>query len=270
MNTNDILKADVLDIIFDKRNKLYGAYPLRKYYPERVKTALAIMFAVVSLFAVYAIIPSSKTIVDVLTITDGPELISVKPPVRQDIKQEVKPPSKKSDTKRFTANFVPVKDDEVKEKISDITKFNIGSTTTISVTDGLPVDGPDDKGNGSGPVDAATEKEETTFNPEVIVESPDVKPEFPGGINALRAFLERNLTNPEELANGEEVKVKVKFVVGYDGLLKGFEIIEDGGTVFNNEVIRVLKKMPHWIPGKSNGRNVSVYSIIPIKFISNE
>ena len=47
--------------------------------------------------------------------------------------------------------------------------------------------------------------------------------------------------------------VKVKFVVGYDGNLKSFELVQDGGSDFNNEVIRVLKKMPEWIPGKSKG-----------------
>jgi len=55
-------------------------------------------------------------------------------------------------------------------------------------------------------------------------------------------------------------------VVGYDGKLKSFEIVEDGGATFNKEVIRVLKKMPEWVPGKANGENVSVYYTIPVKF----
>jgi protein TonB len=46
--------------------------------------------------------------------------------------------------------------------------------------------------------------------------------------------------------------------------------MEDGGYVFNNEVIRVLKKMREWIPGKSNGQNVSVYYTIPVKFAAAE
>jgi hypothetical protein len=44
--------------------------------------------------------------------------------------------------------------------------------------------------------------------------------------------LERNLTNPTALNEGEIVSVKVQFVVGYDGKLKGFTVIEDGGDVF--------------------------------------
>ena len=58
-------------------------------------------------------------------------------------------------------------------------------------------------------------------------------------------------------------------MVGYDGVLKGFETVEDGGKAFNQEVIRVLKKMPTWIPGKTSGENVSVYYTIPVKFVSS-
>ena len=69
-----------------------------------------------------------------------------------------------------------------------------------------------------------------------------------------------------EMENGETVMVKIKFIVGYDGVLKGFETVQDGGAAFNEEVIRVLKKMPQWIPGKTKGENVSVYNMIPVKF----
>jgi len=92
-------------------------------------------------------------------------------------------------------------------------------------------------------------------------------PEFPGGINALRRFLERNLRNPRDLEDGELISVKVMFVVGYDGKLQRFEVIQDGGKEFNNEVIRVLKQMPAWVPGKSRGQNVSVFYTIPVKFV---
>ena len=59
-------------------------------------------------------------------------------------------------------------------------------------------------------------------------------------------------------------------MVGFDGKLQGFETIEDGGAAFNKEVIRVLKKMPEWIPGKSNGENVAVYYTIPVKFVPSD
>lgn len=95
-------------------------------------------------------------------------------------------------------------------------------------------------------------------------------PAFPGGEAALIKFLQKNLQNPEALEEGEMVSVKIRFIVGYDGILKGFETVQDGGAAFNNEVIRVLKKMPSWIPGKTDGENVSVYYTIPVKFVPQD
>ena len=69
------------------------------------------------------------------------------------------------------------------------------------------------------------------------------------------------------MEDGELVKVVVQVTVGYDGKFKSFDVTQDGGEEFNKEVIRVLKKMPAWIPGKSNGRDVATYMQIPIKFV---
>jgi protein TonB len=93
-------------------------------------------------------------------------------------------------------------------------------------------------------------------------------PSYPGGMDALRKFLERNLENPRDMEEGEVANVKVKFVVGFNGELQSFVTVQDGGDEFNREVMRVLKKMPNWLPGKAKGQNVSVFYTIPVKFIS--
>ena len=119
---------------------------------------------------------------------------------------------------------------------------------------------------GPGPAIAAKIVELNADPPPI--NNPDVLPVYPGGMDALRKFLEQNLRNPRYMEEGETVTVQVKFVVGFDGKLQSFEIIENGGNEFNDEVLRVLKKMPSWIPGKSKGQNVPVYYIIPVKFIA--
>jgi protein TonB len=101
----------------------------------------------------------------------------------------------------------------------------------------------------------------------IPVDHPEVQPSYPGGIDALRKFLEHNLVNPKEMEEGEMVSVNVSFVVGFDGKLQRFAVMKDGGDIFNREVIRVLKKMPDWVPGKSRGENVAVNFTIPIKFV---
>jgi protein TonB len=96
--------------------------------------------------------------------------------------------------------------------------------------------------------------------------SPEIPPQFPGGTNELIKFLKRNLNTPQQLEEGGEVAVRVRFIVNYNGELTGFDVIETGGKPFDNEVIRVLKKMPKWIPGKTSGENVSAHFIIPVIF----
>ena len=57
---------------------------------------------------------------------------------------------------------------------------------------------------------------------------------------------------------GSKIKVQVKFVVDKDGTITGINVEQSGGQIFDNEVIRVMKKMPAWKPGMQNGKNVAV------------
>ena len=95
-------------------------------------------------------------------------------------------------------------------------------------------------------------------------------PAFPGGQEALKQFLARNLNTPEDLQNGEKKVVKIKFQVDKDGSVTTFEIVTSGGNVFDREVVRVCKKMPRWTPALQNGINVPVNYILPVTFIGVE
>ena len=66
-----------------------------------------------------------------------------------------------------------------------------------------------------------------------------------------------------------EIALDVDPDMGADDGGAGFQVIETGGESFDNEVIRVLKKMPKWIPGKTNGETVSAYFVVPVKFTSS-
>ena len=137
----------------------------------------------------------------------------------------------------------------------------VPSTPPIVIPPGTGGGG--DGGRGSKPKpEPVVDITKTYENGEV-----DIMPSYPGGMEALRKFLERNLENPKEMEEGEAVSVKVKFVVAIDGKLQSFVTVQDGGDEFNKEVMRVLKRMPNWIPGKAKGQNVSVFYTIPVKFI---
>ena len=96
------------------------------------------------------------------------------------------------------------------------------------------------------------------------------QPEFPGGPEALKRFLAKNLSTPEDLEDGEKKIVQIRFKVDKDGAVNTFEIITSGGNEFDNEVVRVCKKMPRWTPALQNGINVPVSYVLPVTFIGVE
>ena len=259
------MNSDVLDIVFEKRNKLYGAYTLRKFYNNRLIKSLAVTLGAVTVLSAFTFIPEKEQVfVSVTEVTMG----TVKPKETEAKKEVPKQPLKapQSSQKNFP-NPVIVDDKMKPDSMQEIKPTDMIGTANIIVpgdskagiigeTTNVSDGGVEPPKPSEPPVDVTTP-----------IDNPEIEPAYPGGINALRKFLERNLVNPTEMEQGEMVAVNVKFVVGYDGKLQKFIVVKDGGDIFNNEVIRVLKKMPQWIPGKSRGQNVAVYFTIPIKFV---
>ena len=106
--------------------------------------------------------------------------------------------------------------------------------------------------------------------PEVYLTT-EVMPKFPGGPDALVRFLKSHMRTPEEaMEAGSRIVVKARFVVQKDGSIGGIEILQSGGKPFDEEVMRVVNKMPDWTPGSQNGRNVAVYFTLPIVFEATE
>ncbi len=275
MKTELILKSDVLDIIFENRNKAYGAYSLRKFYNNRLLKSLGFMMAGVVLLSAFTFIPETKMSSDNLIETSGPITLSeVEKPVKEPEKPKEQPQPQKNNvaTVKSTTNIKIVPATVDVPPIDAITdSLQIADVTSNGTPGNQPIVGTVTGGDGGNPGGTGTEP---FTEPAVDIITPkftaDVMPEYPGGINALRKFLQRNLTNPRDMEENEQVSVKVRFVVGYDGKLKSFEVAQDGGEEFNKEVVRVLKKMPEWVPGKTKGQNVSVYYTIPVKFVPAE
>ena len=104
-------------------------------------------------------------------------------------------------------------------------------------------------------------EEEEVF---VVVEE---DPEFPGGLDSLRAFIERNLVYPQ-LAKDQKIegRVFVSFTVEQNGSISNVKVLRDIGGGCGAEAIRVVMKMPKWKPGKQRGKPVRVQFNLPIEF----
>ncbi|MEO8771680.1 MAG: energy transducer TonB [Ferruginibacter sp.] len=272
MKPDTILKADLLDIIFENKNKDYGAYSLRKHYHERLYKALGIIFLGTMILGLIGFFYKNKAVVKPII----PEIIFCPFVIPQDLPKDPEQPSLKQTHTTQPASVAqpafttPVIVDHEPAN-SDI--FKDADPTVATSPEGTGAS----SGNGTAGNNVSTSVLPTSTGSEppkaidkAIPVPADIMPSFPGGLEALKKFLKKNLVTPGEFDRKETVSVKVQFIVGYDGALKGFRVIEDGGAAFNDEVIRVLKKMPAWIPGKAHGENVSVYYIIPVMFTSEE
>lgn len=271
MTNSEILKADILDILFEKRNKDYGAYALRRGYNQRLLIATTVALSLIILLVVINTF-SNKYSAPVPVIQQ--HIVELKEVViaQEKLKQPEKPklpqkPVQKIATQKFTSVVQIKPDKDVKDKVPDLAKLDdskiSGETTAGKKDDGIPKEPEKKMNTGGGDGDNTTETQ-SVFNPE------EKDPEFPGGPDALRKFLASNLQTPGDLEQGERKIVKIRFKVDKDGSVNTFEIITSGGNDYDHEVVRVCKKMPHWVPAIQNGINVPVSYVLPVTFMGVE
>ena len=105
---------------------------------------------------------------------------------------------------------------------------------------------------------------------DTIYDFPAYLPEFPGGQEALKNYLQSNLVYPQDAIElGIEGKVFVSFVVFEDGSIQQITILRGikGNMSCEKEVLRLIKRMPNWIPGKDNvGNELKARVKIPVVF----
>lgn len=274
MINQNTLQGDVLDILFANRNKLYGAYLLRRTYPDRLKRSLGIMLALMVLLSGWMVWREHRLRV-APPLTAPPlhitkvDLIKDPPPIEHPVVRTAVPhapaiPHIAAPPMQMAAPTPPRLVDDPQKPLPDISTLvdkpigvEMKGPAGASVAPGTGVVNGPAKGIGDGPVDAV-------FDP---VEK---MPEFPGGEEALRRFFMRYLQTPDELEAGGKVKVMIRFVVGKDGSLSAYAVQQSGGQVFDDEVVRVLKKMPKWSPGIQNGKPVAVYFSLPVTFVRGD
>lgn len=92
-------------------------------------------------------------------------------------------------------------------------------------------------------------------------------PQFPGGSSAMFEFLSSNINYPEEAEKkGIQGRVIVTFIVECDGTVTNAKVAMSAGEHLDNEALRVIKSMPHWIPGTQDGHPVRVKYTAPVTF----
>ncbi|MCA0396888.1 MAG: TonB family protein [Bacteroidetes bacterium] len=271
MEVNKILNADILDIIFDGRNKAYGAYDLRKTYNKRLTIAMIGMAAFILLFGVGSLIASN------LGKKDKSQDMIVQDVQLEEVKKQEQPeppppppPPKPEPPKVEMAKFTPpkiVKDEEVKEdeKPPEVEKLEETKIGTIN-QEGLKDEGivaPPVSDAGKGVVEAPKKVEEDWDKTFTKVE---IESDYPGGMSAWQRYLNKNLRYPQEAQDNEiQGSIVVQFIVDKEGNVSEVEAIS-GPQELREEAVRVIKKSGKWTPAVQNGRQVKSYKKQPIVF----
>ncbi len=264
MTSQEILRADLLDLLFDNRNKEYGAYTLRKFYSRRLGIALGVALSAMFLFFMVSRIKSSNSLSDkgsnevVIQIIDLPrvkEKLPQPPPPPPPVARQAAAPVaqvKLTDLFKITNTDPPPLPDQ-----NDLLTKAVSNVTTS----GFPSTGGTPSSGTGGPV--ITPDPPPPAPKEVLVQR---EPEFPGGAKAWANFLSRNLRAPDELESGEQKKVIIRFQVAVDGSVTGFEVVQSAGRQYDDEVIRVLRHMPKWLPALVNSQPVTRSFTQPVTF----
>lgn len=259
-----VTSAQRNDVVFEDRNRAYGAYQIRQNYNRNL---ILIMLCVVgSIGITYGINRYvngiEETEIDKSLVDEWKTTLNI-PPVEDDILPPPPPEPEVPKLEKLTA-FVPpvVVDDVVNNDIKiqdDLADTKVGNKDQDGDDDDFTP--PSDKGllTGTG---KEPEKEEThTFV--------DIQAEFPGGYQEMARFIAKNTKYPQEdIEMGNEGKVYLRFVVGKDGDIEDVRVTRgvEFSEKMNKEAMRVVKSMPKWKPGEINGKAVRSYFDLPVNF----
>ena len=271
MEANKILSADVLDLVFEGRNKDYGAYDLRKTYNRRITRALIITASIAILALGGSLLASAmkgkedkKLKMNEMTIQD----------VKQEEKKEPPPPPPppppkqeppKVEMKQFTPPVIK-KDEEVEKppppqeelKEAKIDVVNQEGIKDDNIATPVQID------EGKAIVEEKKEDDENKIFDKVEIEA-----SFPGGDAKWRRYLEQNANGQVATDNGAPegtYTTVVQFVVDKEGNISDVRALTNHGYGMEQEAMRVIKKGPKWTPAVQNGRQVKAFRKQPITF----
>jgi protein TonB len=257
---DDPTYANRNDLVFEGRNKEYGAFVIRRFYEKTInKSFLIAASAIILLVALPTIIKFFESAKDdtaklqqevEVNLTEPPPVDPAEPPP-----PPPPPPPPVVETIKFTPPVVvdkPVEEDQPppQEKLNEV---------------------------AAGVVTQEGDPNATELPPEPVVADPnegkiftivEEMPQFPGGGEAaLVRYLQSNIKYPAMAReNGIEGIVYVTFVVDKEGKVKDAKILRGKGAGLDEEALRVVRSMPDWKPGKQNGRSVAVQYNLPVNF----
>ncbi len=273
----DLTSREWCDLVFEGKNKEFGAYVMRASSPARHTKAVVSVFIAVAILLVSLILSitgvfATKEEEQIVTATVQ-ELTTME--VEEEIfeeeeqfeipeePEEIIAPEEVANQQQVTELLI-VEDDKIEEdkqvKNTEDVLENEAAVGAVDITE------------GTNDLNKVIVKEEVIAAPEVEEEPVSIamveqKPEFPGGDAAMYKWLGDNIVYPSAASEeGVQGRVVVEFVVGKDGSITNVRIVRSRHPALDKEALRVVKSMPKWVPGRNNGQPVKVTYTLPVTF----
>jgi len=268
MSKLNIFNKSWTDMVFEGRNKQYGAYQLRMENPKTTVRALiigALLFIFLVATPMIAESLSSLTakeddnvdkVIEVVEIPEPP-VEEPLPPPPPPVEQQQAPKSIVEEVKLKPLEAVkkeevpedPPKTEQFKE--ADPSSRNAEASPTGDINIGKP----------AGDLDKGVEAPDNGIYNSAGLQ---VQPDFPGGLGAFNSYILKNFRIPE-VDRDMQARIYVSFVVEKDGSLTAIKILRDPGYGLGKEAERVLKSLKiKWSPGIQNGKPVRTSFNLPI------
>jgi protein TonB len=258
MKDQKVYAAPMDEIVFEHRNKTYGAYILRKLYNKNMNRALLLAVIILLAGLAYPLASSyyAQKRANYIEKVANAEFMDMDKP-----KEEAPPPPPPP----------PPPAAELQQKV----KFVAPVVTTEEVVEDVDIFNQDELAQ-TGNVAVDVQEEVAVEAKEEVIEVEEAKPvftifeempSFPGGEAERNKFLAENIVYPQQATeNGIQGTVYVSFVVDSKGNVTDVKVLRGIGGGCDEEALRVVKMMPQWHPGKQNGKLVRVLFNMPIYF----
>jgi len=245
------------DVVFQYRNKDYGAYYLRYQYPyaKAIAAWIVLILFLIGMISAYYIMKKPAESSSVGTKVIQYAELKQAPPIE---KIEVPKPA----VAKYVAPKVTTEEVKPNEELPTIGQASAQASTEV-VAEAKPVE-------QAAPV-------EVVAPPPVVVEevkAPEpvkdviINPEFPGGMAECKKWLQKRLEYPAMASRmGIEGKVIVQFTVDESGKISDATVVQSLHKLCDNEALRLVKSMPAWTPGTKNGVPFRTQYTLPINFV---
>ena len=274
----DLTSKEWRDIVFEGKNKEFGAYVLRQTSPARHTKAIVWVLAAVAVILVLLILSVNDVFKraeeeQIVTATEQEMTTFDAEEFEEEIQEEeifelpepeeIIAPEEVANSQQVT-DLLIVQDEEIVEdkqvKNQEDIRENEAQLGTVDITEGV---------NDLNKIEV---KEQVIAEP-VVDDEPlsialvEQKPSFPGGEAAMYTWLGNNIVYPPAASEeGAQGRVVVEFVVGKDGSITNVRVVRPRHPALDREAVRVVSAMPTWVPGRNNGQPVKVTYTLPVTF----